>query len=71
MNLENHFYIAYINSIKVFIHDKKNIKLKKDIENIITRLNTEEMEILYNELYSIIEKITLTILSLILLNTMN
>ena len=59
LNLENHFYIAYINSIKVFIHDKKNIKLKKDIENIITRLNTEEMEILYNELYSIIEKITL------------
>ena len=59
MKLENNFYIAYINTIKILIHNKKNIKLKKDIESIIERLNHEEIEVVYNELYSIIEKITL------------
>ena len=71
MNLEHHFYIAYINNIKILLHNKANIELKKTIENLNSKINTEELEIIYKELYSIIEKLTLIILILILTKKTN
>ena len=59
MKLEKDFYISYINNLKIIIHDKSNIDLKKNIEKIINNIKTEELEILYQNLYEIIQKLTL------------
>ena len=56
IKLENEFYNAYVNTIKFYINQNENIKIKQEIINIIN--SKENNNNSYDKLYNIINSIS-------------